>query len=229
MVLRLVLLALVIALPECGQGIHLGIKAGVPITEYFETGRTGGLRGSAEYSAATRRYTVGPSVELRFRRGLGVELGVLYKRMGYVGILSTGPGSSGIVTKSAYDIKKGNSWDFPILMKYGPRFILHPYLAGGLTLRYIGPARARGQETVQNLATGTTVQAPIDTADPTELHQRFYPGITVAGGVELGRGRLHLLPEIRSTHWIENLPEPFEVQPLRFASNQVEFLLGFLF
>jgi hypothetical protein len=57
------LFVFVFALPVWGQGIHAGLKLGVPLTQYFETGATGSLHGSADYSAATRRYTLGISGE----------------------------------------------------------------------------------------------------------------------------------------------------------------------
>ena len=50
------LLRAVLALPAWSQGLHVGLKAGVPLTQYFETE-------PCCYSAATRRYTFGPSLE----------------------------------------------------------------------------------------------------------------------------------------------------------------------
>jgi hypothetical protein len=120
-----------------GQGLHLGLKVGVPFTVYFDTAAVSGPSGSVEYSAATRRYTAGVSAEWRAAAGLGLEFDVLYKRMGYVGIVSTAS------SLSAIDVK-GSSWDFPLLVKrrFGRR--AGPYLAGGGVLRYIGPVRGRG-------------------------------------------------------------------------------------
>jgi len=164
-----------LATPAFAQSFHFGVKAGVPMTDYFQTGRTGARNRSAEYSSATRRYTVGASAELRLRHGLGVELDALYKRMGYVGVVRFGPG---IVTTSAFDAK-GGSWDIPLMAKF--RFglpVVRPYVAGGGVLRYIGPVRARGTSTVENLITGTTVTTPIDTKEPSDLRKRIYPGLT---------------------------------------------------
>ena len=107
------LLCLSLAAPVAAQ--HFGVKIGVPLTAYFDTGRTATI----EYSAATRRYTAGLSAEWRF-----LELDVLYHRMGWVAI----------APESAVDIK-ANSWDFPLLAKY--RFG-KPFLAAGAVLRYAG-------------------------------------------------------------------------------------------
>jgi hypothetical protein len=51
--------------------------------------------------------------------------------------------------------------------------------------------------------------------------------VTAAGGVEFRTGRLRLLPELRYTRWTANISVPGGL--LRFAPNQVEFLLGLLF
>ena len=212
--------------PVYGEGLHFGVKGGVPATRYFETGRTANRNGSSEYSAATRRYTVGLSAEWRFTEKFGLELDLLYKRMGYVGIVSYFASSTGVLTTSAFDAK-GNSWDFPLLAKYRFGRAVHPYVAGGGVLRYIGPIRARGQQTVENLVTRTTTRVPIDTTEPTDVRKRLYPGLTAAGGIECGLGRLHVLPEFRYTHWTANIAGSGGV--LRFSPNQAEFLLGLLF
>ncbi len=224
--LRLLFLALAATAPQFAQSFFLGIKAGIPVTQYFDTRSAANSSSSADYSAATRRYTVGVSAEWRSETGLGLEADVLYKRMGYVGILHTVDGSRGISTTSAFDIK-GNSWDFPILLKYRFRRKLHPYAGGGGVLRYVGPVRARGAETMQDLGAGTTTRTPIDTADPFDLRKRFYPGASAGGGVEFRRGRLRLLPELRYTRWTANIAKRGGL--LRFEPNQWEWLLGVLF
>jgi hypothetical protein len=37
---------------------------------------------------------------------------------------------------------------------------------------------------------------------PSELRKRFYPGLTVASGIEIGGGRPRVLPEFRYTRWL---------------------------
>lgn len=217
---------LLLTLPASGpaQNLHFGVKAGVPATTYFQTGRTGSRQGSSEYSAATRRYTVGVSAECRLTPHFGLELDALYKRMGYVGIVTTF--GAGILTTSALDAK-GHSWDFPVLAKWRLGRGVRPYGSGGVVLRYIGPVRARGERTVEDLIARTTTRTPIDTTEPSDLRKRLYPGLTAAGGVEFGFGRLRLLPEFRYTRWTANIAGPGGT--LRFNPNQAEFLLGFLF
>lgn len=201
---------MVVSAAAWGQGLYPGIKVGVPLTVYFDTARVTSPSASSDYSAATRRYTAGLSLEWQFTRSLGVELDGMYKRMGYVGILESP------VEKISFD-SKGNSWEFPLLLKYRFGRGIRPYLAGGATLRTIGPIRALG-ERVQ----GAT-RTPIDTTEPSDLRKRFYPGLAAAAGVELGRW----LPEFRYTRWTANIAGPSAA--LRFNPNQAEFLLGLRF
>jgi hypothetical protein len=223
---RPLVVLLVLAAPGLAQRLLVGLKGGVPATVYFETGRSGSRVSSAEYSAATRRYTVGVAAEWRPTRSLGLECDVLYHRMGYVGITQFFSGPTGVLTTSSFDVK-GHTWDFPLLVKRRFGRAVRPYAAGGAALRYVGPVRARGEVVVQNLITQTTTRSPLDTASPSDLRKRLYPGFVMAGGVELGRGRFRVLPEFRWTHWTANISRAGGL--LRFHPNQAEFLLGLLF
>jgi hypothetical protein len=216
----------VLVLAAHGQGFSGGLKIGVPITQYFETGATGSRNGNAEYSAATRRYTFGASAEWRFTRSLGIEVEALFHRMGYVGIVNFTSSASGDIDNTAIDVK-GDSWDFPLLAKYRFRSrVARPYIAGGGVLRYVGPVHGVGRQTIGSLVTQTGTTTPIDTSDPSELRKRTYPGVAVGGGIEIGAGRIRVLPEFRYTRWTANIGGPGSL--LRFA-NQAEFLLGILF
>ncbi len=223
---RAALLVFVAAVPVSSQDVHAGMKLGVPLTQYFNTGAVRNRNVSAEYSAATRRYTVGISAEWRLTDAFGLELDAMYHRMGYVGIVHYFSFVGGDFSDRAIDVK-GNSWDFPLMAKYRLRWRARPYVAGGGVLRYVGPVRGRGEATTGSLVTGTSVTSALDTAEPSELSKRFYPGLIVAGGLEMGRGHFRLLPEIRCTRWTANISGDNEL--LGFAPNQVEFLVGVLF
>jgi hypothetical protein len=222
---RIVVL-LLSALPIFCQGIHLGLKGGIPITQYFDTGASGSLHGDADYSAATRRYTVGISGEWRLTPSFGFEIDAMYHRMGYVGIVHFFDSANGNFHDSAIDVK-GNSWDFPLFAKYRFRRELRPYIAAGAVVRYIGPVRGKGEETTGSLVTRSSSTVPLDTREPSELRKRFYPGLTAAAGLELPAGRFRVLPEFRYTRWTANISEPGGL--LRFASGQAEFLVGLSF
>ena len=207
------------------QDFQIGLKAGVPITQYFETNSSGGLHGGATSSAATRRYTIGASSEARVTKSFGFEMDVMYHRMGYVAIVHFMDSAQGAYRDSAVDVK-GNSWDFPLLAKYRLGRAMRPYVAGGGLVRYVGPVRGRGSQTDGSLVTRLSSTVPIDTSEPSELRKRVYPGLTAAAGVEFRAGRFSVLPEFRYTRWTANLSAQGGL--LRFPSNQAEFLAGFL-
>jgi hypothetical protein len=217
---------LISAVPVFSQGFHLGVKAGIPMTQYFETGVTGSLHGGAVYSAATRRYTIGVSGEWRLTSSFGFEADAMYHRMGYVGIVNYFDSANGNFQNSAIEVK-GDSWDFPLLAKYRFGHAIRPYVAAGGVVRYVGPVRGRGEQTAGSLAAETSSTVPLDTDEPSELRKRFYPGLTAGAGLEVRIGRFRVLPEFRYTRWTANISAPGGL--LRFASNQAEFLAGVLF
>ena len=201
------------------------------MTEYYETGflaPTPSAPGGVQYSAATRRWTAGPTFEWRNRDGLGVEVDVLYKRTGYVH--DEHFSSPTEIRTVEYDVKTGSSWDFPMMLKYRFARPRRFFLTGGYLLRHIGPLRAHGSmiDTVVVDGQRITTTTAIDTTDPSELQgHRNFSGLTVGGGIEFRRGRVGLLPELRYTGWLSNITTAGNA--LRLNPNQAEFLLGFLF
>jgi hypothetical protein len=213
----LTLLVIALTTSALAQDFRFGVKGGIPLTNYFETGQVAARGGLVEYTSATRRYTLGPSAEWRLRPRFGLEVDVLYKRVGYARTENTSV--SGVTIDSSYEVT-GHSLDIPIMAKYRWDSRVDPYVAGGFALRYMGSDRARGVRTVQT-AQATTV-TPIDSEESIPL---FVPGATIAFGIEFGHTRVRLLPEIRySRWWRTNISGP-----LRLEANQVEFLVGFLF
>jgi Outer membrane protein beta-barrel domain len=215
-----------IAISAWGQNIHAGLKLGVPFTQYFDTAGTGSLHGSASYSSATRRYTLGFSGEWRLTNAFGFEVDALYHRMGYAASVNSFDSASGSFSHSTFTVK-GNSWDFPVMAKYRFARVIQPYVAGGGVLRHVGPVHALGEQTAGSLAANTSSTIPIDTSEPSDFRKRLYPGLTVAGGIELGAGRFRILPEFRYTRWTANIAGPGGV--IRFAPNQAELIIGGLF
>ncbi len=201
---------------DLGQEFRFGAKAGVPLTQYFETGQVAVRGGVLAHSAATRRYTFGPSLEWRLTRGFGLEFDALYKRIVYV--QSENTSVSGVMLDSSFEVV-GHSFDVPILAKYRWNGRVAPFAAGGFAFRHMGLGRARGVQTVQTAQSTTTTIIETDESLPV-----FVPGATAAAGVEFSLGRMRLLPELRYTRWRNSRISG----ALRVAPNQIEFLLGFL-
>jgi hypothetical protein len=204
--------------------IRFGVKAGVPISEYFET--------ESSYSSATRRYTLGPSIEATVWRNISLEFDALYKRIGY----NARTGSRGRFPPfyiDTYEVK-GGSWDFPLMVKYRfPRVPL--YVASGALFPHIGPVRARGERTGTRLvgvnggALSESFTEPLKFSAPFDLRKRSWPGLTAGAGIEFGRGRFRVLPEFRYTRITSNITDRDGIGGLRLNQNQIDFLLGFLF
>src|SRR3954451_15733441 len=80
-------LLLTVASSAFAQRISVGIKAGVPLTDVVEANR-GGIS-NLPFQAQTRRYTIGPVVDIGLPLGFGLEFGAMYKRFDQKSIART--------------------------------------------------------------------------------------------------------------------------------------------
>ncbi len=184
------------------QLVSFGVKGGVPVTNAFDAARTG----SVAYLSDTKRYLVGGAFELRFPLGLGVEFDALYKRLNYA---STGA-SQTVATRA-------NSWEFPVLFKLRSTSpALRPFVTAGPSFRHLSGVRAFLSD---------PVGVQLETTHPPELENRFSPGFTIGGGLEMG-GRFRVVPEIRYTRWGSPSFRSVLVPEFSSSSNQLDFLLG---
>ncbi len=193
--------------------LDFGVKGGVPVTDAFNTARSGNL----SYITNTKRYTVGPTVDLNLPFGLGVEFDALYRRLGY-------ESTANLITVVTHAATTGNAWDFPLLLKLrlgaGP---IKPYLAAGPTFRGLTSLKQ-----VQTFFFVPTGQVTTQTSRPAELDNRFTTGFTAAGGLQLGAAVVRISPEIRYTRWGWNsFRNPAGL--LKSNPDQVDFLLGLTF
>jgi hypothetical protein len=144
------------------QSFSFGAKGGGLFTE------------PANRADDSRRYVVGPSVEVEFPLRLAVEVDALYSRFGR--------SERGIAASRT----RGDLWEFPVLGKYylsGRGATLRPFASAGVSFRNIWIERDRSNR--------------IGQAGSTE------PGIgaVVGGGVGFRIGRFTVAPELRYTRW----------------------------
>lgn len=196
------------------QSVSVGVKGGVPITDAFETFQGN----SAAYASHTRRYLVGPTVQINLGR-FAIEFDAIYKRLGYQ--YEQQQGANGPVVQHT----TANSWEFPILGKFdlisGP---IRPFADAGASFRNIS-----GIKTVRNVIdeTGSVLHTSFETAP--EFHKDTDIGFVFGGGLEFVLGRLRVTPEFRYTRWgSENFRDPVNAL-LRTDRNQGDFLLGLTF
>ena len=100
----------------------IGVKAGVPITDSFNTTSLG--NDITGYSNS-KNYIVGPMVELKLPFHLSVEADGLYRP------LTVTTNTSNVIVSSDH-----GSWEFPVLAKYHFSFpIVTPYIEAGPSFR----------------------------------------------------------------------------------------------
>jgi opacity protein-like surface antigen len=189
-----------------------GVKAGVPLTDFFDT-----VSGpNFGFSSDTKRYLIGPTIELRLPGGLGIEVDALYRRFNY----TAGTTLAGVITNSR---TTGNAWEFPLLVKYRfPGILARPFLGVGANFDTFTGLKQTVARTVG------TVTSVVTNEDPPERNKEFNKGFLIGGGVEIRALFISISPEIRYTRWGS---EPFRSADGSFRSsrNQAEFLVGFTF
>ena len=145
-----------------------GVKGGVPMTDMIDSVSSRDL----SLASATKRYTIGPTVEIRLPFGFGVEADFLYKRTS-IELVQDPSGETTTEQKSA------TSLEFPLLGKYRlPGDEVRPYVAAGVSFRHLSDLKA--------FVTG---------ADPASR------GFVMAGGIQFKLGPVRLSPELRWTRW----------------------------
>ena len=112
---RLFPVLLLLAPPLFPQPVLVGVRGGLPLTDAYNA--------TSAFSAASRDWTLGPTVELRLPLNLGVEFDALYRKIAYRVDLQGG-GQAEFTS---------SQWQFPLLAKYRlPGIVLHPFVDGGV-------------------------------------------------------------------------------------------------
>ena len=209
------LVVMIPAIPGFSQSpIHFGVKAGVPVTDYFDTNT--GIRQT--FASSTNRYTVGPEFELTLPHGFGFEVDALYKRFHFTGATTA-------VDVATNEKTTANSWEFPLLIKYRVSdHPIRPFVDVGLSLHHISDIKQITTTRVIPFGNPFTTS----TSNPAELDHQFNAGFVMGGGIELKTPLLRISPELRYTRWGN---ENFQSRSglLNSTQNQVEFLVGLTF
>jgi opacity protein-like surface antigen len=195
------------------QPFSFGVKAGVPLTDFLSTVQSPNFG----FNSNTKRYIVGPTVELRLPFGLGIELDALYRRLDYTS-------SGNLVDVFISGSTTGNAWEFPLLAKYRfPSKVVRPYVDAGVAWDTLSGLTQTITQTVFPKRTTTTT-----TSNPAELNKNTVTGFVTGAGLDVKVLFIHLSPEIRYTRWGS---QHFLSSNggLQSNQNQAEFLLGITF
>lgn len=188
------------------QPIGVGIKGGLPFNDMFKSENTAA-------TTETKRYIVGPMVELRLPAGLAIEVDALYSRANFKSVTS----AAGSIVTAPFNT---NAWEFPILLKKkfgGPNAgvaAAKPYIGAGANFR-----RLTGLSKIGSFITGNR-SGDVD---------RNGTGFVVGGGVEIRALFVKIAPEVRFTYWgtdhfTEGLRNVFSTN-----KAQGQFLVGLYF
>jgi hypothetical protein len=182
------------------QPVSFGVKAGVPLTDFFSTVESKNFG----FNSNTKRYIAGVTLEARLPFGLGVEFDALYHPLNYSG---SAAGSTETVT--------AHGFEFPLLAKYRfPSKVVAPFIDAGFAFTSLSGLK----ETVTNVAGITTPSATT----------KIPIGFVLGGGLDIHALIIHITPEVRYTHWgSAAFVDPLSL--VKGSQNQAEVLLGITF
>jgi opacity protein-like surface antigen len=184
----------------------VGVKGGVPLTDFVNTARSGNF----SYFAHTNRYIIGGQAELRLPFGLGIEFDALYRHVNF-----SGSGTAGGVTANL--TTTANAWEFPLLIKYRfPGVVVRPFIDGGAAW-----------ETLTGVKQFVSSISPVPIGSTATLRDKTAVGYVAGAGLDIKIG-IRLQPEIRYTRWgAKHFLDPNGL--FRSNQNHAEFLLGITF
>lgn len=202
-VVRLLLALSSFAIPALSQQVTIGAKGGVRLT-----GDTP-VYGISD----SKRYLVGPMLELSLPFHFAVEVDALYGRLGNT-FYFPGIGNEADMRTIA------NSWQFPVLAKYRvPVSGMNPFASIGLAPRY-----ASGQINTIHYGyyPGDVTFSSVDW----HAHDRAF---VIGAGVGMRAGHISIAPELRYLKW--NVPRDPAAYNLAYYlqpphSYEVQFLVG---
>jgi len=203
-VARLSIALIFFVIPALSQSLTVGVKGGLRLTG----------DDPAYGQSDSKRYLVGPTVELGLPFHFALEVDALYSRLGNTFFIPLIANESDIRTIA-------NSWEFPFLLKYrlpvSPR--LRPFVSAGVEPRY---AYGRINTIHYGYLPGDITFRSTDW----HAHDR---ALVLGAGVAIQTGPLRIAPEFRYVRWaIPHLPEPNDVayylSPNR--NDEVRIMLG---
>jgi hypothetical protein len=195
-----------------GQSLTVGAIGGFRATSDIDGSGPNGP------TSVSRRYVVGPAVEVDLPHGIGFEIAALYRREGYLAYPFT--------YFYAVSAERANSLECPILVKYRlPSSSARLFVEAGYAPRVAFTSYSTTTAFVPHIGIFTSddmVEWPVS------------HGIVAGVGAEFGIKRLHISPSIRYTHWSHTvlsggsayLRSAYQEQPYQSAHNQFEVILN---
>ena len=165
--------------------------------------------------AHTKRYTIGPVMDIGLYRRFGIEVGAMYKRTDESSfsatLLSVVDTDEGPAANYRYNHVStvGRSWEFPVAAQYHISLrSMRPYLEGGLSYNHLSNIYGPWAQAI-----GQAERLP-------SLNSFNRKGVLFGGGTEIKLHMIHVTPGLRYTHYSKG-------KPFLLAPNAVDFLVGF--
>jgi opacity protein-like surface antigen len=192
------------------QRVSIGVKGGSVPSDAFESQLD-------DLTDESKRYIVGPSVEVALPWGFAVEFDALYRRIGF----------DTFRDHRVSVRERGNAWELPILAKYRikPSAAFHPFAVIGVAPRLV--SGSSGFNYTIPLFHGDVPQSASYKPEYGNTH-----GFVVGGGLEYGSRRARFSTEARYIHWDNEIYHSFTGGCCGgwnqySTQDQVEVLFGF--
>lgn len=211
-------------LPTRGFVAFLLLTGHLAIAQPVAIGVEGGIRATDDVSGTlnpeSKRYIVGPKLEVRLPWHLSFEFDALYRDIGFTGVTGfINSPTGGSVTR-----ERLNSWEFPIIVKYrfpGVRW-LHPFAGVGYSPRIL-----YGSYATLGAYANQTTGALISYSGKTNISYPVTQGFVVSGGVDFGTRHVLISPELRYVHWNADFLNDFGEGPgYSSPQNELYVLVG---
>lgn len=204
------LLTVAFAARAPAQTFSAGLKAGVRVTD--------DINGFSLTRAESKRYIVGPTVQLDLPLHLAVEVDALYRTFGYLSYLGSYGGSSIIGERS-------NSWEFPVIGKYRiPAGPFHPFAGAGFNTRRVSGATVSSGSYLSGLGP----MVPFFNSRRAKNYSVTH-GLVVSVGVDWNIPHLRISPEVRYQRWNKPFLDEFGGDgsyDLHSNQNEVFLMIG---
>jgi hypothetical protein len=206
------------------QPVSFGIKVGAPLNKFVTTTYADG----PDSAQSTKRYTIGPVIDIDLPKGLGIEVGAMYKRIDQQSASYTvlGPSTTycdgtdciTIPNVQSHAISTvGRSWEFPVVGQYHVPFLrskqMRPYVEGGFSYNHLS-----------NIYGPYRIDYSVQTEQTPTINSLNRKGVVFGVGTEIKLKMIHVTPGLRYTHASGAPGLPATI----FATNQnsFDFLVG---